>query len=88
LLLLSHGLELVDTYPGVHLATEGHYDPIYTAVPSRAFGPLLLLSQGDEFEETCPGVHLATDGQFALSEIALTLAINKIAAFISFSIYI
>ena len=49
LLLLSHGDELLETYPGLHLATDGHYDK---AVPSNAFGPLLLLSQGDELDET------------------------------------
>jgi hypothetical protein len=79
LLLSSHGEEFDETYPGLHLATDGHYNK---AVPSRAFGPLLLSSQGDELDETYPGLHLATDGQSALREIALTLAINKMAAFI------
>ena len=60
----------------MHLATEGHLASIYTAVPSRAFGPLLLLSHGDEFDETYPGLHLATDGHSALSEIALVDAIS------------
>jgi len=48
-LLLSHGEEFDETYPGLHLATDGHYNK---AVPSNAFGPLLLLSQGDELDET------------------------------------
>jgi len=78
--LSSHGLLFDEIYPGLHLATDGHY---ISAVPSSEFGPLLLSSQGDELEEICPGLHLATDGQLALSEIALTLAINKMAAFIS-----
>jgi len=58
-LLLSHGEELDDICPGLHLATDGHW---MSAVPSKAFGPLLLLSHGDELEEICPGLHLATDG--------------------------
>jgi hypothetical protein len=57
--LLSHGDELEETYPGLHLATDGHWA---SAVPSKEFGPLLLLSHGDEFEEIYPGLHLATEG--------------------------
>ena len=84
LLLLSHGLEFEETYPGLHLATLGHWA---SAVPSNELGPLLLLSQGDELLETYPGLHLATDGQSALREMALTFAINKNAAFI-FNVYL
>ena len=51
LLLLSHGEEFEDIYPGLHLATDGHLASIYTAVPSSEYGPLLLLSHGLEFDE-------------------------------------